>query len=70
VLEELTRNEGKPEQAVPKIVEGRLNGFYKNIVLVEQPFVREPKAAVGKLLGELGNDATVRRFVRIQVGAE
>jgi elongation factor Ts len=70
VLEELTRNEGKPEQAVPKIVEGRLNGFYKNIVLVEQPFVREPKTTVGKLLGELGKDATVRRFVRIQVGAE
>ena len=70
VLEELTRNEGKPEQAVPKIVEGRLNGFYKNTVLVEQPFIREPKTTVGKLLGELGKEATVRRFVRIQVGAE
>ncbi len=70
MLEELTRNEGKPEQAVPKIVEGRLNGFYKNVALVEQPFVREPKTTVGKLLGELGKDATVRRFVRIQVGAE
>jgi elongation factor Ts len=70
VLEELTRNEGKPEQALPKIVEGRLNGFYKSTVLVEQPFVREPKTTVGKLLGELGKDATVRRFVRIQVGAE
>jgi elongation factor Ts len=70
VLEELTRNEGKPEQAVPKIVEGRLNGFYKSTVLVEQPFIREPKTTVGKLLGELGKDATVRRFVRIQVGAE
>ena len=70
VLEELTRNEGKPEQAVPKILEGRLNGFYKNTVLVEQPFVRDPKTTVGKLLGELGDDATIRRFVRIQVGAE
>jgi elongation factor Ts len=70
VLEELTRNESKPEQAIPKIVEGRLNGFYKNTVLVEQPFIREPKTTVGKLLGELGKDATVRRFVRIQVGAE
>ena len=70
VLEELTRNEGKPEQAVPKIVEGRLNGFYKNTVLVEQPFIREPKTSVAKLLGELGKEATVRRFVRIQVGAE
>ena len=70
VLEELTRNEGKPEQALPKIVEGRLNGFYKNTVLVEQPFVRDPKTTVGKLVGELGKDATIRRFVRIQVGAE
>ena len=69
-LAELTRNEGKPEQAVPKIVEGRLNGFYKNTVLVEQPFVRDPKTTVGKLVGELGKDATIRRFVRIQVGAE
>jgi elongation factor Ts len=70
VLEELTRNEGKPEQALPKIVEGRLNGFYKNTVLVEQPFVRDPKTTVGKLVGELGKEATIRRFVRIQVGAE
>jgi elongation factor Ts len=70
VLEELTRNEGKPEQAIPKIVDGRLNGFYKSTVLVEQPFIRESKTTVGKLLGELGNEATVRRFVRIQVGAE
>ena len=70
VFEELTRNEGKPEQAIPKIVEGRLSGFYKSAVLVEQPFIREPKTTVGKLLGELGGDATVRRFVRIQVGEE
>ncbi len=70
VLEELTRNEGKPEQAIPKIVEGRLNGFFKNTVLLEQPFIREPKTTVGKLLGEFGKEATVRRFVRIQVGAE
>jgi elongation factor Ts len=70
VLEELTRNEGKPEQAIPKIVEGRINAFHKNVALVEQPFIREPKTTVGKLLGELGEDATVRRFVRIQVGEE
>lgn len=70
VLEELTRNEGKPEQALPKIVEGRLNGFYKSVVLLEQPFIREPKTTVGKLLGELGQGAVVRRFVRIQVGEE
>ncbi len=51
-------------------VEGRLNGFYKTNVLVEQPFIREPKTTVGKLLGELGKEAAVRRFVRIQVGEE
>jgi elongation factor Ts len=70
VLEELTRNEGKPEQAVPKIVQGRLNAFFKDTVLVEQPFVREPKTTVGKLLADLGKEATVRRFVRIKVGEE
>ena len=70
VLEELTRNEGKPEQAIPKIVEGRINAFHKSVVLIEQPFIREPKTTIGKLLGELGKDATVRRFVRIQVGDE
>ncbi len=70
VLEELTRNEGKPEQAVPKIVEGRLNGFYKDVVLVEQPFVRDPKTTVGKLVAGLGDAAAVRRFTRIKIGEE
>jgi elongation factor Ts len=70
VLEELTRNEGKPEQAVPKIVEGRLNAFFKDTVLLEQPFVREPKTTVGKLLADLGKEATIRRFARIKVGEE
>jgi elongation factor Ts len=70
VLEELTRNEGKPEHAMPKIVEGRLNAFFKDTVLVEQPFVREPKTTVGKLLADLGTEATIRRFARIKVGEE
>ena len=70
VLENLTRNEGKPEQAIPKIVEGRLNGFYKENVLVEQGFVREPKVTVGSLLTGLGPDARVARFVRYKVGEE
>jgi elongation factor Ts len=68
VFEELTRNEGKPEQAVPKIVEGRLNGFYKDTVLVEQGFVKEPKQTIAQLLGTLGADAAVRRFVRVKIG--
>ena len=70
VLEELTRNEGKPENAIPKIVEGRLNGFYKDNVLLEQGFVREPKTAVSQLLQDLGSGAGVRRFARVKIGEE
>lgn len=70
VLTELTRNEGKPEAAIGKIVEGRLNGFYKDYVLLEQGFVRDPKVTVAKLLEGLGGDATVRRFTRVKVGEE
>jgi elongation factor Ts len=70
VFEELTRNEGKPENAIPKIVEGRLNGFYKENVLLEQAFVRDPKTTIRQLLEQLGGDATVRRFARVKVGEE
>ncbi|MGZ4802764.1 MAG: translation elongation factor Ts [Acidimicrobiia bacterium] len=70
ILTELTRNEGKPEAAIGKIVEGRLNGFYKDYVLLEQGFVRDPKITVGALLEGLGADATVRRFTRVKVGEE
>jgi elongation factor Ts len=70
VLEELTRNEGKPEQAIAKIVEGRLNGYFKENVLAEQGFVRDPKTTVAKLLAGLGPDADLRRFVRVKVGEE
>ena len=70
VLEALTRNEGKPEQAIPKIVEGRLNAFFRDNTLVEQGFVREPKTTVGTLIEGLGAGATVRRFVRVKIGEE
>jgi len=70
VLENLTRNEGKPEQAIPKIVEGRLGGFYKTNVLTEQGFVRDPKVTVGSLLSGLGPEARVSRAVRIRVGED
>jgi elongation factor Ts len=70
VLTELTRNEGKPEAAIAKIVEGRLNGFYKDYVLLEQGFVRDPKVTVGSLIEGLSPDATVRRFTRVKVGEE
>jgi len=68
VFEELTRNEGKPEQAIPKIVEGRIGGFYKENVLLEQGFVKEPKTTIAQVLATLGADATVRRFARVKIG--
>ncbi len=70
VLENLTRNEGKPEQAIPKIVEGRIGGFYKENCLLEQGFVRDPKVTVASLLSGLGADAKVTRFARVKVGEE
>jgi len=70
VLEELTRNEGKPDNAIPKIVEGRIGGFYKENVLVEQAFVKDSKTTVGKLVEGLGTGATVRRFARIKIGED
>jgi elongation factor Ts len=70
VLENLTRNEGKPEQAIPKIVEGRIGGFFKENCLLEQGYVRDPKVTVGSLLSGLGAEAKVTRFVRVKVGEE
>jgi elongation factor Ts len=70
VLENLTRNEGKPEAAIGKIVEGRLGGFYKANVLTEQGFVRDPKVTVGSLIAGLSPEAKIGRVVRIRVGEE
>jgi elongation factor Ts len=66
IAEQITRDEGKPEQAIPKIVEGRLGAFYKDVVLTEQAFVKEPKQSVAQLLKADG--VTVRGFARFQVG--
>jgi elongation factor Ts len=66
IAEETAKNEGKPEQALPKIVEGRLNGFFKDAVLLEQPSVSDNKKTVKALLDEAG--VTVTRFVRFEVG--
>jgi elongation factor Ts len=66
IAEETARNEGKPEQALSKIVEGRVTGFYKDVVLLDQPSVSENKKSVKALLDEAG--ATVTRFVRFEVG--
>jgi elongation factor Ts len=70
VLEAQTRQEGKPEQALAKIVEGKLNGFFKTVVLTEQPFVKDNKTTVEALVSSLGGDATIRRFARVKIGEE
>jgi len=64
-LLDITKAEGKPEQAWPKIVEGRLNGWYKDRVLLEQGFVRDEKQSITQLLG----DATLVRFAQVFIGA-
>ena len=66
IAEETAREEGKPEQALAKIVEGRLTGFYKDVVLLDQPSVSDSKKTVKALLDEAG--VTVTRFVRFEVG--
>ena len=66
IAEETAKAEGKPEQALPKIVEGRLNGFFKDAVLLDQPSVSDNKKTVKALLDEAG--VTVTRFVRFEVG--
>ena len=67
IAEATAREEGKPEQALPKIVEGRVNGFFKDVVLLEQPSVQESKKTVKAVLDEAG--VTVKRFARFEVGA-
>jgi elongation factor Ts len=66
IAEQMTREEGKPEAAIGKIVEGRVNAFLKDIVLVEQASVRDQKKPVSKLLAEHG--ARVQAFARFQIG--
>jgi elongation factor Ts len=66
IAEETARSEGKPDQALPKIVEGRVNGFFKDVVLLEQPSVSDGKKTVKALLDEAG--VTVTRFARFEVG--
>jgi elongation factor Ts len=66
IAEQITRDEGKPEQAIPKIVDGRVNAFFKDVVLVEQAFVKDPKTTVKQVLAGAG--VTVTGFARFQVG--
>jgi len=67
IAEETARNEGKPEAALPKIVEGRLVGYYKENVLLDQAFARDAKKSVAQVLAEVGG--TVTGYARFRVGA-
>jgi elongation factor Ts len=67
IAEETARNEGKPEAALTKIVEGRVTGYFKENVLLEQDFAKDNKQSVGKVLESAG--VTVSAFVRFRVGA-
>lgn len=68
IAEQITREEGKPEKAIPKIVEGRLNGFFKDAVLLEQPSVADSKKTVKQLMDEAGVKLT--SFIRFEVGQQ
>jgi elongation factor Ts len=66
IAEETAREEGKPEQAIPRIVEGRVNGYFKDNVLLDQAFAKDPKKSIAKVLEEAGT--TVTAFSRFRVG--
>ncbi len=63
-LETISRNEGKPEAALPKIVEGRMQGFFKSLVLLDQPYAKDDKQSVAQLLG----DAKIVGFAQVEIG--
>lgn len=67
LAEQMARDEGKPEQAIPKIIEGRVAAYYKDFVLAEQPFVKDNKRTIASVLDEAG--VSVQRFTRYRVGA-
>jgi elongation factor Ts len=66
IAEEITREEGKPEQAIPKIVEGRLGAFFKDIVLTEQASVKDPKQSIKQVLA--AGKVNVQAFAKFRVG--
>jgi elongation factor Ts len=64
-LETITLNEGKPAAAIPKIVEGRIQGFFKDVALLDQPYAKDDKLSIKQLLGT----ASVVRFVQVEIGS-
>jgi elongation factor Ts len=67
IVEEISRNEGKPEAALPKIIEGRLGAYFKQVALLEQDYAKDNKLNVGKVIADAG--LTVTGFARFKVGA-
>ena len=74
IFEEQVRASGKPENMIDKIVSGKVESYYKDVALVHQAWVREPKKSIGELLKEVsakvGENIVVRRFSRFQMGEE
>lgn len=74
ILETQARNEGKPEKVIEKIVTGRMNKFYEEVCLFEQPYIRDADMTVRDLVNQyiakLGENIVVRRFCRFQLGEE
>lgn len=72
ILRAQALNEGKPEKIVDKMVEGRIEKYYKEVCLLEQPFIKDPDITVNQLVTEkiatIGENITVRRFVRFERG--
>jgi elongation factor Ts len=64
-VEEISRNEGKPEAAQPKIIEGRLNGWFKDRVLLEQSYVKDEKQSIEQFL----NGATITAYAQVVIGS-
>jgi elongation factor Ts len=67
IVEEISRNEGKPEAALPKIIEGRLGAYFKQVALLEQEYAKDNKLTVGKVASDAG--LTISGFARFKVGA-
>jgi len=63
-LETISRNEGKPEAALPKIIEGRLNGFFKDVALLDQPYAKDDKKSITQYIG----DAKIVRYAQVEIG--
>jgi elongation factor Ts len=72
IYEEQARKEGKPEKVIEKIVQGRLEKFYQEVCLLEQPYIKDPNITIGELIkqyiAKLGENIVVKRFARFKIG--